>query len=80
VSEKHRRLKVGKRLMESVIELAKSKGFRAVVLETQNTNVPAIEFYMKCGFELDGIDLSYYTNNDVESGELAFFMKRKLKY
>jgi ribosomal protein S18 acetylase RimI-like enzyme len=79
VSENHRRLKVGKKLMESVIELARSKGFRAVILETQNTNVPAIEFYMKCGFELEGIDLSYYTNNDVESGEVAFFMKRKIK-
>lgn len=78
VSEEHRGLKIGKTLMESVIELARSKGFRAVVLETQNTNVPAIGFYMKCGFELDGIDLSYYTNNDAESGEVAFFMKRKI--
>ncbi|GGH27421.1 GNAT family N-acetyltransferase [Paenibacillus segetis] len=79
VNEKHRKMKIGKALMENIIELARSKGFRAVVLETQNTNVPAIEFYKKCGFELEGIDLSYYSNNDAESGEIAFFMKRKLK-
>jgi hypothetical protein len=31
------------------------------------------------GFELDGVDMSYYTNRDVESGEVAVFMKRKLR-
>ena len=46
---------------------------------TQTTNVPAIDFYRKVGFEVDGIDLSYYGNNDVEAGEVALFMKRKLE-
>src|SRR5690554_3960672 len=78
VREKNRRMKIGKLLMERVIELARSAGLRAVVLETQNTNVPAIDFYKNCGFELDGIDLSYYSNSDVDDGEVAFFMKRKI--
>lgn len=30
------------------------------------------------GFELDGIDLSPYTNRDAVDGEVALFMKRKL--
>jgi len=30
------------------------------------------------GFELDGINLSYYSNDDVAAGEVAIFMKRKL--
>jgi hypothetical protein len=30
------------------------------------------------GFEIDALDLSYYTNQDVEEGEVAIFMKRKL--
>lgn len=58
--------------MKAVEKSAKSAGFRAIGLETQNTNVPAIEFYEKCGFELEGIDLSYYTNHDVTAGEVVF--------
>lgn len=52
--------------------------FGAINLETQNTNVNAIRFYRRSGFEIEGIDLSYYTNDDVEGGEVAIFMKRKL--
>ena len=28
--------------------------------------------------ELDGIDLSYYTDTDTTTGEVAIFMKKKL--
>jgi ribosomal protein S18 acetylase RimI-like enzyme len=66
--------------MKSLEDLAKAAGFRAIGLETQNTNVPAIKFYKKCGFELEGIDMSYYTNHDLESGEIALFMRKKLIY
>jgi ribosomal protein S18 acetylase RimI-like enzyme len=64
--------------MDSLAELAGQRGFRALVCETQNYNVPAIQFYRKLGFEIDGIDLSYYTNDDMTGGEVALFMKRKL--
>jgi hypothetical protein len=30
------------------------------------------------GFVLDGVDLSYYSNEDWPNGEIALFMKRKL--
>ena len=63
--------------MERVAEIAKAEGLRILVCETQNTNVPAIDFYRRVGFEVDSVDLSYYTNSDVE-GEVAIFMKRKL--
>ena len=49
-------------------------GMRVIVCETQNTNVPAIRFYQRMGFTLDGIDLSFYETID----EVAFFMKRKV--
>ncbi|MDE2700419.1 MAG: hypothetical protein OXI23_16220 [Gemmatimonadota bacterium] len=39
--------------------------------------MPAIDFYRGVGFEVEGVDLSYYTNSDVD-GEVAVFMKRKL--
>lgn len=78
VAEAHRRQGVGRRLMEAIAGVARSIGMRVLLCETQNTNVPAIDFYRAVGFELEGIDLSYYTNEDVDEGEVALFMKRKL--
>ncbi|WP_155618673.1 GNAT family N-acetyltransferase [Paenibacillus campinasensis] len=79
VAEDYRRMSVGRQLMEELVRLAEGNGIRAINLETQNTNVNAIRFYRKCGFEIEGIDLSYYTNDDVFDGEVAIFMKRKIK-
>ena len=80
VAEAYRGQGVGRRLMDALAEKAKAVGLRAIVCETQNTNVPAITFYRRVGFVLEGIDLSYYTNDDVSYGEVAFFMKRRLDY
>ena len=74
----YRRKGIGRQLMESLAHLAKQAGLRIMTAESQNTNAPAIAFYRALGFEIDGIDLSYYTNQDLESGEVAVFMKRKL--
>lgn len=77
-SDKHRKQGVGKALIDMVCQEAKQKGYRVVGLEAQSTNVPAITFYRKVGFSIEAIDLSYYTNNDINDGEVAIFMKRKL--
>ena len=68
----------GKHLMEAVAQRAKTAGFRTIVCETQNTNVTAINVYRKLGFHLEGIDISYYSNDDYPDGEIAVFMKRRL--
>jgi ribosomal protein S18 acetylase RimI-like enzyme len=65
--------------MRAVAALAVEGGFRAMGLETQSTNVPAVSFYRALGFELDGIDLSFYANTDAVDGEVAFFMRRRLR-
>jgi ribosomal protein S18 acetylase RimI-like enzyme len=78
VSDRHREQGVGKALIEEVCQAAKLKGYRVVGLEVQNTNMPAISFYRKVGFLIEAVDLSFYTNNDIEDGEVAIFMKRKL--
>ena len=69
---------IGQQLMQTLAEQARAAGLRALVCETQSTNVPAIQFYRKAGFEIEGIDLSYYTNHDALDGEVAIFMKLKL--
>lgn len=53
-------------------------GCRAIGLECPATNVPTIRFYRSVGFELDGLDLSLYSNSDAEQGEVCFYMKKKL--
>ena len=78
VAESHRGQGIGQQMMAELVRRATPAGMRTIVCETQNTNVPAIQFYRAQGFTLEGIDLSYYTNDDVTHGEVALFMKRKL--
>jgi ribosomal protein S18 acetylase RimI-like enzyme len=79
VSETHRGRGIGRRLMDALVARSLSAGLRAVVCETQNTNVPAIRFYRAVGFTLEGVDISYYTNEDMlPGGTVAVFMKRRL--
>ncbi len=79
VAETHRNMGIGKRLMECVAEKAKHAGLRIIVCETQNTNATAIKVYRKLGFRVEGVDISYYSNNDYPDGEIAVFMKRRLQ-
>jgi len=74
-----RRRGVGRLLMAKADEVARELGVRAISLESQNTNVPAIRFYRRCGYEVDCVDLSLYTNSDARNGEVAIIMKKKLK-
>lgn len=69
---------MGSQMMTQLAKLAQKAGCRVIVCETQNTNVPAIRFYRKNGFEIGGVDLSYYTNRDMTDFEVAIFMKRYL--
>ncbi|MCA9973477.1 MAG: GNAT family N-acetyltransferase [Anaerolineales bacterium] len=71
---------IGRQLMSHVAGVARTLGMRTMVCETQNWNVPAIRFYRAVGFALEGIDLSYYTNEDLQpGGDVALFMKRRLE-
>lgn len=69
---------IGRKLLEALALNAREADLRIMVCETQNTNVPALRFYQKCGFQLEALDLSLYSNADSESGEIALFMKRRL--
>jgi len=80
VAPSHRGQGIGRQLMDTLAESAKAAGLRVIVCETQSTNVPAIRFYRSVGFAVEGIDLLYYTNEDMEPGrEVAVFMKRRLE-
>jgi ribosomal protein S18 acetylase RimI-like enzyme len=78
MGEAHRGRGIGSMLMEWIEQTARAQRCRIIGLEAQTLNVPAISFYRKHGFEIDGIDLSFYTNADVEKGEVALYMKKRL--
>ncbi len=73
VSESQRGKGIGKLLINKVIEVSHQNNFRHIELETQNTNVPAIEFYKKQGFEITGMNMTLYDPVENE-GEVALFI------
>lgn len=70
VKKEHRTKGIGTRLMKQAIDVAKKKGARMLVLETQSNNAPAIRFYLKHGFNLIGFDAAAYTNEDTKRKEI----------
>jgi hypothetical protein len=70
VREEFRRKGLGTLLMNHAVRLAKEKGARMLVLETQSCNVPSIDFYLNFGFELIGFDAAAYSNEDIAKKEI----------
>lgn len=64
----------GKQLMDFVKLEAKRYHLRSIILETQTCNIPAIDFYIKNGFHFLGLDLTCYSNQDVEKNEVRLEM------
>jgi GNAT superfamily N-acetyltransferase len=78
VREEFRRKGIGTQLMKKAREVAKERGARMLVLETQTCLVPAINFYLKFGFELIGFDATAYSNEDIEKKEVRLELGLKL--
>ncbi len=80
VAREQRRQGIGLALMDANAGLARALGLRTMLVETANTNAAAIAFYRRAGFRLEGIDISHYTNHDLDpGGEVAFFLKRRIE-
>src|SRR5690348_11527637 len=78
IAPEFRRQGAGRALMATVEGHARREGLRCLVCETQATNVPAIRFYRALGFTVDAMDVSLYGNDDLERGEVAVFMKKRV--
>ncbi|HEY8444525.1 MAG TPA: GNAT family N-acetyltransferase [Bacilli bacterium] len=74
VNPKYRKQGLGSILMLKMIEVAKRKQARAVILETQSCNYQAISFYQKNGFNIIAINTIEYSNNDINNHEVRFDM------
>ncbi|HEY1390132.1 MAG TPA: GNAT family N-acetyltransferase [Ktedonobacterales bacterium] len=80
IASEFQRQGAGRALMAAVEAHARDERLRCVVCETQTTNVPAIRFYRALGFTVDAVDISLYTNDDIERGEVAVFMKKRISH
>jgi ribosomal protein S18 acetylase RimI-like enzyme len=78
VAASHKGKDIGRGLLNAITHRALDANLRILVCETQNTNVPAIDFYRKLGFSIEAIDLSLYSNEDFPDGEIAVIMKKQL--
>lgn len=78
VDEEYRRQGIGTTLMGRAQEFARETDCRAISAETQTTNWPALNFYLKMGFQICAVDDHFYTNRDVQRNEVALFLYREL--
>lgn len=69
---------LGTTLLKRAEAWARRRKFRALVLETQTNNLPAIRFYQRQGYQIAGFDTHFYTNQDVERREVGLFLYKEL--
>jgi GNAT superfamily N-acetyltransferase len=78
VGRQFRRYGIGSLLLKCASDWARNRGCWAIVLEAQNVNYPAIQFYLRNGFEVWSINQHFYPPGSVEH-EVAIFMGKKLR-
>lgn len=74
VGEEIRGQGYGRKLIDLAKTITIQNKYRVLMLETQSSNVNAVDFYLHEGFTLIGFDTCCYTNKDVERREVRFNM------
>lgn len=64
VKKFNRQTGIGSKLLEKLIQTAKSQNFNSITLEVNEHNQPAINLYLKYGFKNVGFRKKYYNNKD----------------
>ncbi|AUD65274.1 hypothetical protein BK011_06080 [Tenericutes bacterium MZ-XQ] len=78
VTRRHRKEGFGSALFEHMESIAKTLNARAMVLEVQSCNDPAINFYEKHGLHFVGLNTIAYTNEDVQNREVRLEYGKRL--
>jgi ribosomal protein S18 acetylase RimI-like enzyme len=81
VSSHFRGRGAGRALIDALAERAgREPSARCLWLETQNVNYPAVQFYLRMGFRLCGLDETLYRPGDphILPGEVALYFARDL--
>ena len=78
VGRQFRRYGIGSLLLNCASDWARNHACWAILLETQNVNYPAIQFYLRNGLEVWSIHQNFYPPGPVEH-EVAIFMGKRLR-
>ncbi len=73
IDNNFKRQNLGKYLLEQTLEDISKQNVKKIFLEVGEKNIPAINLYLKCGFEQYNKRNNYYKN-----GENAILMKKQL--
>lgn len=74
VDVNYRRHGIGRRLWNRARDFARQADVRAIMIETQNTNIAACRFYQRMGCQLVGLNELLYSNHGTRDGaEFAIF-------
>ncbi|HAA90505.1 MAG TPA: ribosomal-protein-alanine N-acetyltransferase [Peptococcaceae bacterium] len=71
----YRGRKIGRKLMNTLIDFARIRGAQTMLLEVRPSNLPARKLYHSLGFRQIGLRVNYY----VETGEDAIVMLKYLQ-
>lgn len=72
VADAYKHKGIGQRLLDMGVADAKKSGYRQMIIECQNNNVPACKFYQKQGAVLSKIDMyAYYLEPEIRD-EIQF--------
>jgi ribosomal protein S18 acetylase RimI-like enzyme len=74
VNPEYQKQGFGKKLMNEAINFAKTQGCNQLLIETQDNNPNAIDFYLKCGASLYEIRENVYSDQPLEK-QLLFILK-----
>ncbi len=55
---------IGFELVNSALTTLREEGINKVFLEVRESNIPAINLYLKCGFEKINVRKKYYSNGE----------------
>lgn len=73
VNSEYRGKGIGAMLIDKCKEVASEHGYRGVYTQGQDNNLAACRFYLKCGFEIGGINTHLYKGTSQENKKDIFF-------
>ena len=72
VADEYKHRGIGQKMLDLAIKDAKADGYKQMIIECQNNNVPACSFYRKQGALLSKIDMYAYYQEEACRDEVQF--------
>ena len=72
VADGYKHQGIGQKLFDLAVKNAKADGYRQMIIECQNNNVPACNFYRKQGALLSKVDMYAYYQEEACRNEVQF--------